>query len=662
MGKTEKNRGQHTGRIRNQFLVAVGFLVAIAMLVSTGSSLHISYKALYEANIRWLSSVAAEGKTELDGWLELNERSVRTAVNYANERDAKAARIKYMESIVDEYSSIPFGMYIGYEDDFLIYPGISEEDKASAAGLKDRAWFRNAMQKEGIQYTDTYTDSISGETCITLSCMLENGAVLGADVFLSDIDEKLGDMALNGGQALVINDKGEIICASEEERKQQTLSELHQGLAADVAAGEIKEDYKIEGASMIVAEQKLERTGWTLLVIIPKSHVLASCYNLVKASAVCMAVAILLLLAVLNIVIGGMTKPILQVNAYMKKVAEGDLTDTLFIKNRTEIGAMVHSVNESVGSIRGVVSDIKGAVRNLEQEAQDCSDAADVLEKQSNAINSSSEMISDNMNQLSVSATTVAELAGTVNGAVNDVTGKGSEARKALASTMEATQAGESDIGTVSTEIAGIRDAVTELAKTVGEAEALTGRISNIISVIQKIAAQTNLLALNASIEAARAGEAGKGFAVVAEEIKNLADSSSHSAEDIAKLIKEVEHIIHITVAQTGENVAKIEQSVGAVGKTKQSFAMISSAVEDIHGKVGGILEDIVRVDESAQTLAAISEEQMAGVQEIASTVTVVKEATGANLESVNHMKDSIGQLRTVVENLKTTSNQFRAE
>lgn len=657
MGKTPKTR-----KIRNQFLITVGILVAVTMLVSTVISLWISYNALHEANTRWLNSVAEEGKTELASWLELNESSVNAAVSYANERDAKTARITYLESLVDKYENIPFGMYIAYEDDFLIYPGIEEEVRAQIVGLKERGWFINAAQNEGIQYTDTYIDSVTGEPCITISCMLEDGAVLGADLFLTGLSQKLQIMELNGGEAMLINSKGEIIAASYEEKINHLLSEIDEGLAADIEAGTEKEIYEIEGNSMFLTEQKLEDLGWTLVVIVPESTVMAECYNLVKVSVVCFVVAMLVLIVVLSVAIADMTKPILRVNTYMKKVAEGDLTENLSIKNRTEIGVMVRSVNESVASIRGVVTDIKGAVKNLEQETAGCTDAAGILEEQSNSINHSAEMISENMNQLSISASSVAELAGTVNEAVNDVMGKGNEARKALGSTMEATQNGQSDIEAVAAGIIDIKGSVTELAETVGEAEALTSRISNIISMIQEIASQTNLLALNASIEAARAGEAGRGFAVVAEEIKNLADNSSRSAEDIAKLIKEVENIIEITVSQTGENVEKIAESVTIVDKTKRSFAEISAAVDDIHGKVNGMLEDVVKVDDSAQTLAAISEEQMAGVQEIASTVTVVKEATGANLESVNNMKNSMQQLQGVVENLKTTSEQFRAE
>lgn len=418
----------------------------------------------------------------------------------------------------------------------------------------------------------------------------------------------------------------------------------------------------LDDKACFVTAQQVEELGWQLLVMIPESAILEDCYQLAQASAVCFVIAIIILLVVLSIVIGRITKPIVRVDGYMKGVAQGNLTGSLSVKSRTEIGSMVQAVNESVSSIKGVVTDIKKAVSHLQDETEECQKAVGVLEGQSNSINYSSELIAENMDQLSGSATTVAQMAEKVSEAVGAILDKGEDSRTALNSTMDATLKGQENIMAASQEIMGVKDAVTELAATVGKVEKLAARISSIIIVIQEIASETDLLALNASIEAARAGEAGKGFAVVAGEIKNLADHSAQSAEDIAKLIKEVEQIVNITVSQTKENVSRIESSVAVVDDTKESFAVISGAVENIHDRMDGILTDIQQVEESAHTFATISQEQMAGVEQVTSTIMVVRESTGANLDSVSRMKESVEQLNQIVDHLKKTSNQFRVE
>ena len=147
---------------------------------------------------------------------------------------------------------------------------------------------------------------------------------------------------------------------------------------------------------------------------------------------------------------------------------------------------------------------------------------------------------------------------------------------------------------------------------------------------------------------------------MVAEEIKNLADSSAGSARDISKLIKEVELIVRDTVEQTNTNVKKIESSVAAVGQSEESFSDIAIAVDLIRKEIIDMLRAIQNVEENAQSLAAISEEQMAGVEEVAATVTLVKEATEQNLNSVETVKESVGSLHGLSQELEEVAGRFK--
>jgi methyl-accepting chemotaxis protein len=144
------------------------------------------------------------------------------------------------------------------------------------------------------------------------------------------------------------------------------------------------------------------------------------------------------------------------------------------------------------------------------------------------------------------------------------------------------------------------------VAKAVGAMEQInqsSGRIAEIIGVIDEIAFQTNLLALNASVEAARAGEQGRGFAVVATEVRNLASRSASAAKEIKELIR--------------DSVAKIETGSSLVHDSGERLAEIVGGVK----KVGDIVAEI----------AAASAEQASGIEQVNAAINSMDEITQQN-------------------------------
>ncbi|MCE2645823.1 MAG: methyl-accepting chemotaxis protein, partial [Burkholderiaceae bacterium] len=112
--------------------------------------------------------------------------------------------------------------------------------------------------------------------------------------------------------------------------------------------------------------------------------------------------------------------------------------------------------------------------------------------------------------------------------------------------------------------------AVSEVVSTMGEIQAASRRIEEIISVIDGIAFQTNILALNAAVEAARAGEQGRGFAVVAGEVRNLAQRSAQAAKEIKSLISDsVQKIDNgsARVQVAGQTIDDVVQQVNRVSR-----------------------------------------------------------------------------------------------
>ena len=129
---------------------------------------------------------------------------------------------------------------------------------------------------------------------------------------------------------------------------------------------------------------------------------------------------------------------------------------------------------------------------------------------------------------------------------------------KNSSSLVELSNGNESSLKEVLTIINALNESIKTTSTAADILEEKSKQMDAILSVIIEISEQTNLLALNASIEAARAGEAGKGFAVVANEVKNLAESSKASSDDISKIINEFTREISQLKALMKENSEKV--------------------------------------------------------------------------------------------------------
>lgn len=148
-------------------------------------------------------------------------------------------------------------------------------------------------------------------------------------------------------------------------------------------------------------------------------------------------------------------------------------------------------------------------------------------------------------------------------------------------------------------------------------------------AMIQNIATQTNLLALNAAIEAARAGEAGKGFAVVAEEIRKLAEQSSAFTEDIQTVINELKVQSEEAVKYSEQAASTIKLQTDSVKDTESKFEVIADLIDDIKTLLNDLNHSSSKMNQNknaiielTQNLSAISEENAAGNEEAAASMT----------------------------------------
>ncbi|WP_426075964.1 methyl-accepting chemotaxis protein [Janthinobacterium sp. PSPC3-1] len=303
------------------------------------------------------------------------------------------------------------------------------------------------------------------------------------------------------------------------------------------------------------------------------------------------------------------THPIRAAVKVAETVAAGDLTSTILVASRDETGQLMHALKTMNDSLVAIVGQVRSGTDTIATASSEI--AAGNMDLSSRTEQQASS--------LEETASSMEELTSTV----KQNTDNARQANKLAGDAADIASRG----GAV----------VADVVSTMGDINASSKKIVDIISVIDGIAFQTNILALNAAVEAARAGEQGRGFAVVATEVRNLAQRSSAAAKEIKGLIDDsVQKVDAGTrlVDKAGRTMEEIVQSIGFVTSI---MSEISNASEEQSAGIEQVNQAISEMDQVTQQNAALVEEASAAAEamqeqasELAQVVSVFRLDTGA--------------------------------
>jgi methyl-accepting chemotaxis protein len=197
-----------------------------------------------------------------------------------------------------------------------------------------------------------------------------------------------------------------------------------------------------------------------------------------------------------------------------------------------------------------------------------------------------------------------------------------------------------------------------------------SGKISNIIGLIDDIAFQTNLLALNASVEAARAGEAGKGFAVVAVEVRRLAQSAAQASSEVKGLIEQSGTEVKAGSKFVAEAAEKLSAMLAAARSSNELMDSIAQQSQDQAVSIEEVNAAVRQMDEMTQHNAALVEQTNAAIEQtekqaseldrIVDAFMTTQEAAAAQPVRVRAVRQPAAAQRMPAQGIKALQEKVR--
>ena len=336
-------------------------------------------------------------------------------------------------------------------------------------------------------------------------------------------------------------------------------------------------------------------------------------------------------------------KPINLLQKELTQLAQsgGDLTHSIAIKSKDEIGQLANTVNAFLASLREIMSHVMSSAQQVAVSSKELTANAEQSARAANQVAVSISSVANGANEQLTAANETSTIVLQMSAGIQSVAVNTTQAAKQSAEAAIKAKDGGNTVAKAVSQMAYIEDTVNSSAEAVATLGKRSKEIGEIVNTISGIAGQTNLLALNAAIEAARAGEQGRGFAVVASEVRKLAEQSNEAAQKIAEMIGEIQGDTDKAIVAMNDgtrevkNGAEVVNAAGAafqdivelISQVSAQVDAISVAIQQIANGSQKIVGSVKKIDDfsktsasEAQTVSAATEEQSASIEEIASS------------------------------------------
>ncbi|POD60971.1 chemotaxis protein [Pseudomonas syringae group genomosp. 3] len=503
-----------------------------------------------------------------------------------------------------------------------------------------RGWYKAAQNAPGTIVTEPYIAASSGKLVMTIATpvKIQNqlAGVAGADISLDSVSKIINSLNFDGhGYAFLVSAEGKILVHPDSKLVLKNINEAYPVNTPKIVTGvtEIDSGKQPEIISFTPV-QGVATANWYVALVLEQDSAYAMLTEFRTSAITAMVVVVMVIILLLGLLIRVLMQPLHQMGRAMRDIAdgEGDLTKRLAITSHDEFGALAESFNHFVERIHTSIREVASTAAQLGEVATRVVKVSNASMSNSDQQANRTESVAAAINELGAAAQEIAQNAARTSQQSSDASGLASDGQGVVQQTIKAMN-----------ELSG---KISESCVNIESLNGKTANIGQILEVITSISQQTNLLALNAAIEAARAGEAGRGFAVVADEVRNLAHRTQDSAQQVQKMIEELQVGAREAVVNMTESQRQSEDSVGIANLAGERLGSVTRRIEEINGM--------------NQSVAAATEEQTSVVESINVDITHINTLNQQGVDNLRQTLEACNSLEEQAARLQQLVGSFR--
>ncbi|TVY05395.1 methyl-accepting chemotaxis protein [Paenibacillus cremeus] len=635
--------------IRNKLIIIMVLFSAVPLLVFSIYFLTTSQSNSLDQEFRQNENLAKNINSEVDKLITrditiLETLAVEPAIANYKSHNLQSEIKPMLTKIAEDHPELsPFIADVSGQQ-------LVKSDSSGLISFADRDYYQVLRKTMKISYSDVLIAKSTNKPIIAIAAPVVDpktqawNAIVAGSVDLSKLSDYVKNLSDDNAYAFIVDHTGKIIAHPDQSMNMKDISS-EDFIMKSLSGKEGTEIITFNGRKDIVTTLHNSTTGWIIGYAISYDHVMAPIKSVADRGILILAITVMVS-AVCGFIfsIYG-TEPITKLVEASNRMAEGDLTVQVHIRDKAEFGLLAESFNQMASNVRNMIIQVSESTLQVASSSEQLTAGAEQTSQATEHIAASSQQVAEGSEQFlaSVQDTSVvikemseklneiAVTSGEVSLKAKDVSDKATEGNHAIEGSIQQMEQIFQTMGTLEQVINGLN----KHSETIGQ----------IVQVITEIAGQTNLLSLNASIEAARAGEHGRGFAVVAGEIKKLAEQSALSAKKITGIIETIQKdsynaYLSMTsvTSEVREGVSAIHQAGIMFGEILLSVKYVSNMVNEVtdatkhlsHGtdkivvSVNGMSEIAVSSSAETQNVSAAAEEQLASMEEILASATAL--------------------------------------